>query len=410
MKTTRDEVADIMVQKKPWRLQGALERLFAFWFNRLVYNQIWEDPRVDIQGLRLDRDSRLLMISSGGCNILNYLTVQPRSIVAVDVNACHLALTRLKLAAVAYLPTHEDLFRFFGCADDVLNIVNYVRYLRDRLDDQTRQFWEGGSWLRRKFLGPRIDYFAKNLYNFGSMGMFIRFIHGLAGIKKVNTREFLTACTREERETVYRQYCEPVLNSLPVKVLAKLPFFLHALGVPPAQLERIRIEEGRDLLCVYQARIKRLLCEFPLEDNYFAWQAFGRCYDTVQRRAIPDYLKPDHFLVLRSNIHRIRTCFCSLTAFLRAQPNQSLNRFVFLDAQDWMTADQINDLWNEVARVGQPGSRIIFRTGGIEPVVERTLRPELRACFEYKKGLSSDLFRLDRSAIYGGLHVYEMRN
>ena len=180
--------------------------------------------------------------------------------------------------------------------------------------------------------------------------------------------------------------------------------------MPPAQLERIKIEEGRDLLSVYQARIKRLLCEFPLEDNYFAWQAFGRCYDTVKRRAIPDYLKADHFLVLRSNIHRIRTYFSSLTAFLRTQQDRSLNRFVFLDAQDWMTADQINDLWTEVARVGQPGSRIMFRTGGIEPVVERTLRPELRACFEYKEKLSSDLFRLDRSAIYGGLHVYEMRD
>ena len=97
-----------------------------------MYSQIWEDPRGDIEGLRLDRDSRILTISSGGCNILNYLTVEPRSIVAVDVNASHLALTRLKLAAVAYLPSHDALFRFFGCADDELNLVNYERYLRDR--------------------------------------------------------------------------------------------------------------------------------------------------------------------------------------------------------------------------------------------------------------------------------------
>jgi S-adenosylmethionine-diacylglycerol 3-amino-3-carboxypropyl transferase len=408
--TTRKELASIMVQKEPWKLQGALERLFAFWFNRLVYNQIWEDPRVDIEGLRLDQDSRLVMISSGGCNVLNYLTVRPQSIVAVDVNACHLALARLKLAAVAYLPTHDDLFRFFGCADDELNIVNYARYLRDRLDEQTRQFWEGGSWLRRVFLGPRIDYFTKNLYNFGTMGMFIRLIHGLGGMKKVDTREFLTACTREEREVLYKEYYEPLLNSIPIKMLAKLPFLLHSLGVPPAQLERIKIEEGKDLLSVYQVRIKRLMCEFPLEDNYFAWQAFGRCYDTVERRAIPDYLKEDYYSVLKSNVHRIRTFFCSMTAFLQTQPDCSLNRFVFLDAQDWMTADQINELWTEVARVGQPGSRIMFRTGASEPVVERTLRPELRKYFKYERELSSDLFQHDRSAIYGGVHVYEMRN
>ena len=118
---TRKELANIIVRKKPWSFQGALERLFMLSFNGLVYNQIWEDPRVDIEGLRLDHNSRLLTISSAGCNILNYLTVEPQSIIAVDVNASHLALARLKLAAVAYLPSHDALFRFFGCADDKLN-------------------------------------------------------------------------------------------------------------------------------------------------------------------------------------------------------------------------------------------------------------------------------------------------
>jgi S-adenosylmethionine-diacylglycerol 3-amino-3-carboxypropyl transferase len=407
---THKELANIMIRKKPWSVQGALERLFTISFNGLVYNQIWEDPRVDIEGLRLDEDSRILAISSGGCNILNYLTVEPRSIIAVDLNASHLALTRLKLAAVAYLPSHEALFRFFGCANDEMNLVNYTRYLRDRLDDQTRQFWEGGSWFRQKVVGPRIKFFARNLYDYGSMGHFNRFIHLLTGMKRLEAQEFLNACTREEREMLYRQYCEPALNSLSAKMLCKLPFFLHALGVPPAQLERIKTEEGRDLLSVYQDRIRRLLCEFPLEDNYFAWQAFSRCYDTVERRAIPDYLKADYFPALRSNVHRVQTRFCSLTAFLRTQPNRSLNRFLFLDSQDWMTADQINELWTQVARVGQPSSRIMFRTGGSEPVVESALKPKLRAHFEYERELSLDLYRRDRSAIYGGVHVYEMMN
>jgi S-adenosylmethionine-diacylglycerol 3-amino-3-carboxypropyl transferase len=407
---TYKELTNILVRKKPWSFQGALERLFALAFNGLVYNQIWEDPRVDIEGLRLGRDSRILTISSGGCNILNYLTVEPRSIVAVDVNASHLALTRLKLAAVAYLPNHEALFRFFGCADDELNLVNYMRYLRDRLDDQTRQFWEGGSWLRQKVAGPRIRFFTRNLYDYGSMGLFNRFIHLMTGMKRLEAREFLNACAQEEREMLYRQYCEPALNSLSARMLCKLPFLLHGLGVPPAQLERIKTEEGRDLLSVYQARIKRLLCDFSLEDNYFAWQAFSRRYDTVERRAIPDYLKADYFPALKSNVHRVQTRFCSLTAFLRTQPDRSLNRFLFLDSQDWMNADQINELWSEVARVGQPGSRIMFRTGGSEPVIERALKPELRARFAYERELSLDLFQRDRSAIYGGVHVYEMMN
>ena len=31
------------------------DRLFAFWFRRLVYTQIWEDPEADLAALQLPR-------------------------------------------------------------------------------------------------------------------------------------------------------------------------------------------------------------------------------------------------------------------------------------------------------------------------------------------------------------------
>src|SRR5436190_23144559 len=88
-------------QHKLLSKKGLLERMFSFWFDSLVYNQIWEDPRVDMEALELDADSRVLTIASGGCNILAYLTQKPASITAVDINRNHVYLTRLKLAALA---------------------------------------------------------------------------------------------------------------------------------------------------------------------------------------------------------------------------------------------------------------------------------------------------------------------
>jgi S-adenosylmethionine:diacylglycerol 3-amino-3-carboxypropyl transferase len=77
--------------------KGLLDRLFALWFERFVYNQIWEDPSVDLEALQLDETSRVVTIASGGCNVLNYLLAGPKSIVAVDLNPAHIALTKLKL-------------------------------------------------------------------------------------------------------------------------------------------------------------------------------------------------------------------------------------------------------------------------------------------------------------------------
>ena len=65
------------------RREALLDRLFAFWFSRFVYNQIWEDPAVDLAALAIDASCRIVTIASGGCNVLNYLAADPGEIVAV---------------------------------------------------------------------------------------------------------------------------------------------------------------------------------------------------------------------------------------------------------------------------------------------------------------------------------------
>jgi len=57
--------------------RGALERLFTLMFQGFVYNQIWEDPEVDLAALELKPHHRVLTIASGGCNVLNYLAADP---------------------------------------------------------------------------------------------------------------------------------------------------------------------------------------------------------------------------------------------------------------------------------------------------------------------------------------------
>src|SRR5262245_58540305 len=59
---------------------GMAERLFALLFNGLVYPQIWEDPEVDMQALRIEPGDHLVTIASGGCNALSYLIADPARI------------------------------------------------------------------------------------------------------------------------------------------------------------------------------------------------------------------------------------------------------------------------------------------------------------------------------------------
>jgi len=388
--------------------KGLLERAFTFFFSGFVYNQIWEDPRVDLEALNLTRESRILTISSGGCNVLNYLVDGPHSITAVDLNPCHLYLTQLKIAALKGLPDFEEFFRFFGEANSSKNTDNYYRYVRQHLEGAARSFWEGGFSLTRPLTGPRINFFSSNFYDHARNGACLRFFHTFAKLIGCDPARILKATSRDEQEQLFEETVAPFFDNRVIRFIGKLPVTVFGFGIPPQQFQKMNDETAGDMVGMYRSRVKRLACDFPIEDNYFAWQAFSRRYDCTRWQAVPEYLKRENYAALKANAGRVTTKIDSLSAYLRTQPANSLDRFVFLDAQDWMKPADLFELWNEVARVGRNASRIIFRTASSVSPVEKALPEDLRARFTYEEDLSERLHSRDRAAIYGGFHVYAL--
>lgn len=395
-----DAMRDAVHQHAPTSLMGMQQRLFSFWFNSFIYNQIWEDPTVDMQALQLTSESRVLTIASGGCNVLNYLTASPAHITAIDLNPYHLSLTRLKLAAMKHLPDHATFYDFFGYADRDTNPAHYEQYIRPHLDAELDGFWQGRSILGQK----RIHMFRDGLYRQTRFGYFMRFLHWIARRTNYHPEKLLTATSLYEQKAIFNQHIAPFFDNKLVKFLGKLPMSVFSLGIPPQQYKAMK-EQG-NLIEQYRERVERLACDTPIQNNYFAWQGFSHSYDHEKRQAIPDYLKAENYDTIRQQLGKVDTHLGSMIDFLEQQAPHSYDRFVFLDAQDWMTDEVLTQLWTQVARVGKPGTRIIFRTAAAESPLESALPAELRSQFVYEAALSAQLFQQDRSAIYGGFHLY----
>jgi S-adenosylmethionine-diacylglycerol 3-amino-3-carboxypropyl transferase len=391
-------------QKPATTRRGALERLFTLMFQGFVYNQIWEDPAVDLDALALKPEHRVITIASGGCNVLNYLAANPAQIIAVDLNPNHIALTKLKLAALAHLPSHEDFFRLFGHANDKANRGAYDKFLRPHLDDETRLYWDKQVPLR----GRRINMFGRNLYRYGLLGRFIGILHVVAKLHGKKLEPILSARTPEEQRRLFERDIAPLFNYKSIKLLSKSPVSLYALGIPPAQYDEL-VAAG-DPVAVLRERVERLACDFPISENYFAWQAFGRGYDVEHREAVPDYLRRETYNVIRTRTDKVEVHHASLTDFLQAQPPQSLHRYVLLDAQDWMNKEQITALWREIDRTAHArDARVIFRTAGPDSPLPGKLPPDVLAPWTYSEPESRAWHAKDRSSIYGGFHVYARR-
>ena len=178
-------------RNRAFSTEGLLEILFTFAFKGLVYPQIWEDPEVDMEALAITPDSHVVTIASGGCNVLSYLVADPGRITAVDLARAHVALNRLKLAAVRHLPSWQSFYRFFGEADEQANVVAYWRFLVTNLDAETRSYWEGrGAW---GFGRRRISLFSRNVYRYGLLGYSIGLGHWVARLYGVDLTKMLTA-------------------------------------------------------------------------------------------------------------------------------------------------------------------------------------------------------------------------
>jgi S-adenosylmethionine-diacylglycerol 3-amino-3-carboxypropyl transferase len=390
-------------QNRAFSAAGLLELLFAFAFKGLVYPQIWEDPEVDMAALALTPDCHVVAIASGGCNVLSYLVADPGRITAVDLVRAHVALNQLKLAAVRHLPSWQAFYRFFGEADDAANIAAYWRFLAPHLDGETRAYWEGRgvAGLGRR----RVSMFARNFYRCGLLGHSIGLGHLIARIYGIDLTGLLRTGSLAEQRAFYETALAPLFDKPLVRWATARQVSLYGLGIPPAQYAALGAG-APDMAQVLRDRLRRLSCEFSVADNYFAWQAFGRAYAERATGPLPPYLERAHFDVIRARADRVEVLNRSFTDYLKSRPDRSLDRYVLLDAQDWMSDAQLNDLWREITRTARPGARVIFRTAAAPSLLPGRLHDALLAQWHYEAEQSREFTARDRSAIYGGFHLY----
>ncbi|MBD3733593.1 MAG: DUF3419 family protein [Sphingopyxis sp.] len=398
------KIAAAVVREDAEQKQRLLDRAFALAFKGLVYAQIWEDPVVDMEALAIEPGNRIATIASGGCNALSYLTADPAEIVAVDLNTAHVALNNLKRVAAQRLPDYESFRRFFAEADSVANIADYRTFIRPHLDETSRRYWEGRDLVGRR----RINGFASGLYKRGLLGNFIGLAHLIARMHRIDLKQFLDAKTIEEQRAIFDEKFAPFFDRKLIRWITDQRSSLFGLGIPPAQYDALA--DGKPMADVLRGRLEKLACDFPLEENYFAWQAFGRGYGKGKAAPLPPYLQAGHYAAVRARAERVTMLHANMTDMLAANDAASFDRYIFLDAQDWMSDAQLAALWTEVTRTARPGARVLFRTAAEPTLLPGRLPDDLLRRWDYREDASLDYTRRDRSAIYGGVHLYVLKD
>ena len=379
------------------------DKLFAFWFRRLVYTQIWEDPEADLAALQLPLGSTIVTISSGGCNALSYLSAQPAQVYAVDLNEAHLSLLKLKLAGLRTFSNYAEFWQFFGEAASRSNAELYRERLRPWLDTDARSYWDKRNVLGR----PRYSYFTDGFYRHGMLGRFIGLAHLLAKFARIDLAALLNGKPDAPERIQALDRLHRLFHSPLARLITGTPALLFSLGIPPQQ--RALLGADAPLNEVLHERLLRLINVHPNETNYFAWQALNRSYPGPGDRCLPLYLQRSQFGRMRNGAGVIIPVHANLRLFLEGLPAREVDAVVLLDSQDWMAPEEIGALWNAIDRTGSDNVRVIFRTAGAASPLESPELAPLRQIWRRDDERSAIGFERDRSGIYGGFHCYVRR-
>ncbi len=374
--------------------------------NNLVYNTCWEDPRLDRVALELGPDDSILVITSAGCNALDYALTSPKSVHAVDMNPRQNALLELKLAGIRNLE-FEDFFEMFGRGRLPGAREIYVDKLRSNLSSWTKNFWD----KRIKFFDNR----RKPFYFRGTSGAFARMINIYTDrVVKLgpDIQAILDAQSLDEQRDIYHNRVRKRLWTRTLRALLNRDTTWSMVGVPRAQRNQVETQYEGGIVKFVEDCLDTVFGELPLADNYF-WRVYMT--GSYTRECCPEYLRPDNFQQLKNGLaDRVHVHTDSVQGFLEKH-NEPVSRFVLLDHMDWLS-DRFFPLleaeWQAIADSATDSARIIWRSGGlrtdylnrVQIEVDGAMR-NISGMLTYHKDLASELHVKDRVHTYGSFYI-----
>lgn len=366
----------------------------------LIYNACWEDPRIDRRLLHLNNASKVVMLTSAGCNALDYLLDAPAEIHAIDVNPRQNALLELKLALICHRP-FTDLVAMFG-AGAHFDYKRVYGAVRNNLSDLAQRFWD-----------EKISYFDPfnrrgTFYYHGASGavawFFSRYV--IAYLKRpIRTQIFalLNAHSLDEQRAIYR-VIEPLLWDRFSCWVLRQPALMAMLGVPRTQMQMASEQHANDLLQYIQVRLRHLFTEVPLHDNYF-WRVY--LTGSYSPTCAPNYLKAEHQAHLQSYADHIHLHTTTITDFLRREPGK-YSHFLLLDHQDWLAGHDpvaLAEEWEQILNNSRPGTKILLRSAA---ATLDFLPAFVQTALRFFPERTEPLHRQDRVGTYSSLHLAEV--
>ena len=360
----------------------------------------------------LGAEDDLVLITSAGCNALDYALDSPRSVHAVDMNFRQNALLELKIAGIRTLD-FEEFFSLFGEGGHPDFREWYSRRLRPQLSPQAQLYWDARTHF---FERPNA---SASFYHRGTTGVFGQMLVAYCRMTGVydDALRLFAASSIDEQRSIYFEKVKPRFWGRGIKGALSTDLALSLIGVPKAQRDHLETTCDQDVSDFMEDCMEAVFTRLSTADNYF-WRLymFGR----YSKACCPEYLREQNFERLKGGlVDRVHVATSDLTSFLKSHP-RSFSRFVLLDHMDWLSTQSsglLLDEWQAIFDKARPGAMALWRSGGarvdyVDPLLIQRGGTARRVgdLLEYDTTRAAACHGRDRVHTYGSFYIARFNN
>ncbi|MFC1622670.1 DUF3419 family protein [Patescibacteria group bacterium] len=352
---------------------------------KISYSQCWEDPDLVKNGLDLLPKDNLIIITSGGDNVLNLSLIGLNEIIAIDSNPLQNYLLELKMVAIKKFD-YEDCVSFLGYKKDKDRWKKYLSFKKN-LSPQAVIFWDKNKKLITQGVihSGRLEKFIAVFDN-----LLLPLIHSKKSIKKLFSFDKI-----EDQKSFFNNHWQNKRWNF----LFNLFFDRGLLSRFGRSKKMFNYCETKNVGKCFSDRLSIFFTNQLVRDNYFVRYLFtGKYYYPFY----PDYLNKNNFQKLKLSIGCIKIFFGNVSDYIDNLDKEKIYKICLSDIFESFSDKETQKFFDKLAYNIKAGSRVCFWNN----LVNRY--PEEKGQLKYLKEYSDELYKQDKLFFYKKFFIYEI--
>ncbi|MCF7834366.1 MAG: BtaA family protein [Candidatus Pacebacteria bacterium] len=352
------------------------------WKNKIYYSQCWEDPYVLLEGLEINKEDKIISITSGGCNTLTLLLKDPKEIIALDINSAQNYLLELKISAIKHL-SYDNLLAFLGI-ESCDNRINLYSLLKNDLSKDSQEWWDNNT----KLIAQGVIHVGKLERYFR---VFSRFILPLIHSKK--TVQFLfTQKTQEQQYEFYNKKW----NTWRWRFLFSIFFSKKLTSNNGRNKQLFKYVSTNNITDHYLIKIKNSICIEPAK-NFFLHYMFTGKYD---KSNLPLYLRKENVPIIRERINRIQIVSEDIATYIKKNPKK-YTKYNLSNIFETLSVEETHVIFKDIIEASGYNARLVY----INHLVDRTFYEELNNIIVHDIKNEDLLNKQNMAFFYKKIHI-----